>query len=174
MGPCWRIFRSRAPFFHSWPLRGRFLNIFWASWPFLSHFLAFGLVFGVSGDGFSAFKATLLDAFRSPATAHGRNARNATKPQFLLGFCMVFPHRTLCAQATKRFKIVPGPCQIELPAKIVLKTRLGADSGRVWRSLGRHLAGLCSLLGGSWPLLDASWASLGHFLGALGCLLAAR
>ena len=87
---------------------------------------------------------------------------------------MVFPHRTLCAQATKRFKIVPGPCQIELPAKIVLKTRLGADSGRVWRSLGRHLAGFCSLLGGSWPLLDASWASLGHFLGALGCLLAAR
>ena len=86
---------------------------------------------------------------------------------------MVFTHRKLCAQATKRRKIVPGACRTELPAKIVLKTRLGVDSGRVWRSLGRHLAGFCSLLGGSWPLLGASWASLGHFLDALGCLLAA-
>ena len=82
---------------------------------------------------------------------------------------MVFTHRALCAQAAQRHKIVPGVCQTELPAKIVLKTRVGADSGRVWRSLGRHLASFCLLLGGSWPLLGASWASLGHFLGALGC-----
>ena len=54
----------------------------------------------------------------------------------------------------------------------VLKTRLGLDSGRVWRSLGRHLADFCMVLGGSRTLLGASWASLGHFLGAFGCLWA--
>ena len=174
MEPCWHIFRSWAPFLRSWPLLGHFLGVFWPPWPFRSHFFGSGIVFGVSGDGFSAFTTTLLDGFRSPATPHGLYARNATKPQFVLGFCMVFAHRTLCAQATQRRKIVPGPCQTELPAKGALKTRLGTDSGKVWRSLGRHLAGFCSLLGGSWPLLGASWASLGHFLGALGCLLAAR
>ena len=86
---------------------------------------------------------------------------------------MVFTHRKLSAQATKRRKIVPRACRTELPAKIVLKKRLGVDSGKVWRSLGRPLGSLCSLLGGSWPLLGAAWASLGHFLDALGCLLAA-
>ena len=90
------------------------------------------------------------------------------KPQLFLGFGMAFTHH-----ATKRRKIVPGAYQTELLAKIVLKTRLGVDSGRVWRSLGRHLADFCLLLGGSWPLLGASWASLGHFLDALGCRLAA-
>ena len=55
----------------------------------------------------------------------------------------------------------------------MLKTRLGMDSGRVWRSLRHHLAGFCSLLGGSWPLLGASWATLGHFLDSLGRVLAA-
>ena len=86
---------------------------------------------------------------------------------------MVFTHRKLCAQATKRRKIIPGACRTELPAKIVLKTCLGVDFGRVCRSQGRHLDGFWLLLGGSWPLLGASWASLGHFLDALGCLLAA-
>ena len=94
------------------------------------------------------------------------------KLQFFLGFCMFFTHRKLYALATKHCKIVPRACRTELPTKIVLKTRLGMDSKRVWRSLGRHLAGFCPLLGSSWPLLDASWASLGHFLDALGCLLA--
>ena len=56
---------------------------------------------------------------------------------------------------------------------MVLQTRLGLDARRVWRSLERHLAGFCQLLGDSWPLLDVSWASLGQFLGPLGCLLAA-
>ena len=55
----------------------------------------------------------------------------------------------------------------------MLKTRLGVDSGRVWRSLGRHLAAFCLLLGGSWPLFGASGSSLGHFLDALGWVLAA-
>ena len=74
---------------------------------------------------------------------------------------------------TKRRKIGPGACRTELPAKIVLKTRLRMDSGRVWRRLGCHLASFCSLLDAFWPLLGGSWASLGHFLDALGCLLAA-
>ena len=82
---------------------------------------------------------------------------------------MVFTHRKLCAPGMKRRKIVPGACRRELPAKIVLKTRLRVDSWRVWHSLGRHLAGFCSLLGGSWPLLGASWASLGRSWLALGC-----
>ena len=95
------------------------------------------------------------------------------KPQFFLCFCMVFTYCELCLQVTQQRKIIPGACSTELPAKIVLQFRLEMDSGRVWCSLGRHLTGFCSLLGGSWPLLGASWASLGHFLDALGCLLAA-
>ena len=95
------------------------------------------------------------------------------KPQFFLCFCMVFTYCELCLQATKQRKIIPGACSTELPAKIVLPFRLEMDSGGVWRSLGRHLTGFCSLLGGFWPLLGTSWASLGHFLDALGCLLAA-
>ena len=86
---------------------------------------------------------------------------------------MVFTHRRLWSQATKRRKIVPGACRTELPAKIVLKTCLGVDFGRVCRSQGQHLDGFWLLLGGSWPLLGASWASLGHFLDALGRVLAA-
>ena len=50
----------------------------------------------------------------------------------------------------------------------MLKTRLEMDSKRVWRSLGRHLAGFCPLLGSSWPLLDASWALLGRSWLSLG------
>ena len=95
------------------------------------------------------------------------------KLQFFLSFCMVFTRRKFRAQATKRSKIVPGACRTELPAKIVLTTRLVVDSGGVWCSGGRHLADFCSLCGDYWPLLGASLASLGHFLGALGCLLAA-
>ena len=86
---------------------------------------------------------------------------------------MVFTYCELCLQATKQRKIVSEAWPTELPAKIVLQSRLGVDSGRVWCSLGRHLTGFCSLLGGFWPLLGTSWASLGHFLDALGCLLAA-
>ena len=78
------------------------------------------------------------------------------KPQLFLGFCVVFTHRKLCAPAAKRRKIVPGACRTELPTKMVLQTRLGLDSRRVWRSLERHLAGFCTLLGSSRPLLGAS------------------
>ena len=101
------------------------------------------------------------------------NIAHVQKPQFFLCFCMVFTYCELCLQATKQRKIVSGACPTELPAKIVLQSRLEVDSGRVWCSLGRHLTGFCSLLGGFWPLLGTSWASLGHFLDALGCLLAA-
>ena len=85
---------------------------------------------------------------------------------------MVFTHRELGAQGTKRCKISPKACRTQLPAKIVRKTRLGQHFRRIWCSLARQLASFWSLLGGCWPLLGASRASLGHFLGALGCLLA--
>ena len=88
-------------------------------------------------------------------------------------FLQVFIYCELSLQATNQRKIISGACSTELPAKIVLPFRLEMDSGGVWRSLGRHLTGFCSLLGGFWPLLGTSWASLGHFLDALGCLLAA-
>ena len=86
---------------------------------------------------------------------------------------MVFTHRMLRALDLNRREINPKAGRTALSAKIVPKTRLGVDSGRVGLALERHLADFCSLLVGSWPLLGASWASLGQFLGALGCLLAA-
>ena len=89
------------------------------------------------------------------------NIAHVQKPQFFLCFCMVFTYCELCLQATKQRKIVSGACPTELPAKIVLQSRLGVESGRVWCSLGRHLTGFCSLLGGCWLLLGTSWASLG-------------
>ena len=81
---------------------------------------------------------------------------------------MVFPDRALGAEATKRHKIVPCACRTELPAKIALKTHLGMDSGSVWRSLGRHLAGLSALLGAP----GRSWALLGQLLNTSWALLA--
>ena len=86
---------------------------------------------------------------------------------------MVFTHRMLRALDLNRREIDPKAGRTALSAKIVPKTRLGVDSGRVGLALERHLADFCSLLVGSWPLLGASWASLGHFSDALGCLLAA-
>ena len=110
---------------------------------------------------FSMFCRARILAMRK----NSRCAKTTVFPRFLHILCK------FCVPATKRRKIVPRACRTELPTKIVLKTRRGMDSRRVWRSLGRHLAGFCPLLGSSWPLLDASWASLGHFLGALGYLL---
>ena len=106
------------------------------------------------------------------ASLQCQKALNVPKPLLFLGFCMVFTYRKLFAQAQKRYKIAPGACQTQLPTKIVLKTRFGAEFGRVWGSLGRHLGSFWAVLGASWRLLGASWAPLGHFLGALGRLLA--
>ena len=106
------------------------------------------------------------------ASLQCQKALDVPKPLFFLGFCMVFTYGKLFAQAQKRYKIAPGACQTQLPTKIVLKTRFGAEFGRVWGSLGRHLGGSWAVLGASWRLLGASWAPLGHFLGALGRLLA--
>ena len=105
------------------------------------------------------------------ASVQCQNALDVPKPLFFLGSCMVFTYRKIFAQAPKRYKIAPGACQTQLPTKIVLKTRFGAEFGRVWGSLGRHLGGSWAVLGASWRLLGASWAPLGHFLGALGRLL---
>ena len=46
------------------------------------------------------------------------NIAHVQKPQFFLGFCMVFTHRKFCAQAKKRHKIVPQTFRTELPTKI--------------------------------------------------------
>ena len=161
----------------------RFFCVLGACRSFFRHVGRFFGMLGRSGSGFGAFRVAPemvlgpSGAYFSFFLVHARlrcpNALNVTKPQFLLGFCVVFTYRKLCAQAIKRRQIGPGACRTEPPAKIVVKTRVGMDSGGVWHSLGRHLAGFCSLLAGFWPVLGASWASLGHFLAALGCLLAA-
>ena len=98
------------------------------------------------------------------ASLQCQKALDVPKPLFFLGFCMVFTYGKLFAQAQKRYKIAPGACQTQLPTKIVLKTRFGAEFGRVWGSLGCHLGGSWAILGASWRLLGASWAPLGHFL----------
>ena len=38
LGPCWRIFRSRASFFHSWRVLERFFHFFGSCWSFFSEF----------------------------------------------------------------------------------------------------------------------------------------
>ena len=164
-------------------LLGAFFSFLAASCAFVRRFLLMLVVFfafWVAPGPILERPGTILEVrnlifrgFVARAGLQCENIAHVQKPCFFVGFCMVLTHRKHCAQATQRRKIVPGACRTDLPAKIVLKTRLGVDSGRVWRSLGRHLAGFCPLLGGSWPLLGASWASIGHFLGALGCLLAA-
>ena len=164
-------------------LLGVFFSLWNASRTFVGRFfthvrLSFRVLGGsgsdvwASRDNFEGPKLLFL-VFCRPRRSAIRKIAHVQKPQFFQGFCMVCTHCELCDRDTKRRKIVPGACLTELPAKIVLPFRLEMDSGGVWRSLGRHLTGFCSLLGGFWPLLGTSWASLGHFLDALGCLLAA-
>ena len=150
-------------------LRRRFVDV-------LTVFFVFwrppGSIFTVQG-WFFRLQNAICQCFCAPARAQSRNVRHATEPQFFLGFCMVFTHRMLRALDLNRREIDPKAGRTALSAKIVPKTRLGVDSGRVGLALERHLADFCSLLVGSWPLLGASWASLGHFSDALGCLVAA-
>ena len=170
---CWHIFRSWASFFRSWLALGRLFGVFCSCWSFFLRFGSLRVRFWSVQGQFWRVRTLIFRCFVAPAFWPCEKTPDAQKPQFSQDFYIFFTHRKLCALATKKRKIVPRACRTELPTKIVLKTRLGMDSRRVWRSLGRHLAGFCPLLGSSWPLLDASWASLGHFLGALGCLLAA-
>ena len=163
------------------------LGVFFSLWNasrtfvgrFFTHVRLFFRVLGGSGsdvwasrDNFEGPKLLFLVFCRPRRSAMRKNcacAKTTVFPVFLYGFYIL----RACLQVTKQRKIIPGACSTELPAKIVLPFRLEMDSGGVWRSLGRHLTGFCSLLGGFWPLLGTSWASLGHFLDALGCLLAA-
>ena len=164
-----------------------FLGVFFSLWnasrTFVGRFFTDGRLFFRVLGGFGSDVWASWDDFEGPkilfwgfvvrAGLQCEKSAHVQKPQFFLCFCVVFTYCELCLQATKQRKIIPGACSTELPAKIVLPFRLEMDSGGVWRSLGRHLTGFCSLLGGFWPLLGSSWASLGHFLDALGCLLAA-
>ena len=170
---CWPICRSWASLFHSGTPLARLLGVFF------THVRFFFRVLGGSGSDvwasrnhFEGPKLLFLVFCRPRRSAMRKNcacAKTTVLPVFLYGFYIL----RACLQVTKQRKIIPGACSTELPAKIVLPFRLEMDSGGVWRSLGRHLTGFCSLLGGFWPLLGTSWASLGHFLDALGCLLAA-
>ena len=164
-------------------LLGVFFSLWNASRTFVGRFSTHGRLFlrvlGGSGSdvwasrgNFEGPKLLLLVFCRPRRSAMRTNcacAKTTVFPVFLYGFYIL----RACRQVTKQRKIIPGACSTELPAKIVLPFRLEMDSGGVWRSLGRHLTGFCSLLGGFWPLSGTSWASLEHFLDALGCLLAA-
>ena len=163
---CWRIFRSWASFFHSGTPLARLLGVFLLTVDFFFAFwVAPGRMFGHPGT-ISRVRNYFFWCFVVRAGLQCEKSAHVQKPQFFLCFCMVFTYCELCLQATKQRKIIPGACSTELPAKIVLPFRLEMDSGGVWCSLGRHLTGFCSLLGGFWPLLGTSWASLGHFLDA--------
>ena len=149
-------------------LRRRFVDV-------LTVFFVFwrppGSIFTVQG-WFFRLQNAICQCFCAPARAQSRNVRHATKPQFFLGFCMVFTHRKHGVRATARRKIVPGACRTKLPAKIVLKTRLGVNSegglalswaslGRLLFALGRLLASLGCFWDVSWAFLARSWLSLG-------------
>ena len=163
---CWLIFRSWASFFHSGTPLARLLGVFLLTFDFFFAFwVAPGRMFGHPGT-ISRVRNYFFWCFVVRVCLQCEQMAHVQKPQFFLCFCMVFTYCELCLQATKQRKIIPGACSTELPAKIVLQFRLEMDSGGVWRSLGRHLTGFCSLLGGFWPLLGTSWASLGHFLDA--------
>ena len=149
------------------------LGVFFSLWNasrtfvgrFFTHVRLFFRVLGGSGsdvwasrDNFEGPKPLFLVFCRPRRSAMRKNCA-CEKPQFFLCFCMVFTCCELCLQASKQRKIVAGACSTGLAAKIVLQFRLEMDSGEVWCSLGRHLTGFCSLLGGFWPLLGTSWAS---------------
>ena len=171
--PCWRYFSLLGPLGSIWRILLRFLSL-WAG--FCGSWTAPGSIlegFRRVWERFWKSQGLIFRVFFARGRFQCEKACDVQKPQFFLGFCMVFTHRKLVARAPEPRKIVPGACRTALPANIVLQTRLGVDSGRVWRSIGRRLAGFCSLLGGPWDLLGASWASRCHILGALGCLLAA-
>ena len=170
---CWLIFRSWATFFRSWPPLARLLAVFCSCWSFFSRFGSLRVGSWCAQGQFLRVQNLIFRCFVARAGLQCASIVDEQNPQFFLGFCMVFTYRKRCAQGAIYSKIIPGGCRTKLPAKNVLKTFLGVDSGKVWCSLGRHLASFCALLGDSWPLLGASGASLGHFLGALGRLLAA-
>ena len=163
---CWHIFRSLAPFFRSWPALVCLFGVFCSCWSFFLRFGSVQVRFWSVQRQFWRVRLLIFRCFVARAFLQCEKTPDVQKPQFFRGFRILFTHRKLGALAARRHKIVPRACRTELPTKTVLKTRLGMDSERVWRSLGRHLAGFC-------PLLGVSWASLGHFLGPLGCLLAA-
>ena len=170
---CWLIFRSWASFSRSWTPLARLLGVFYSCSSFFSRFRSLRVGFGDVQRQFGGSETAFFGVLSRARVCNAKKLRMCKKRQFFMCFCMVFTYCELCLQATKQRKIIPGACSTEPPAKIVLPFRLEMDSGEVWRSLGRHLTGFCSLLGGFWPLLGTSWASLGHFLDALGCLLAA-
>ena len=177
MGPCWHYVGSFFALGRLFFTLERLSHVCWAFFYSRSTFFSrFGWLrvgcLGIQGQ-FRGSETTFFGVLSSAQVCNAKKLRMCKKPQLVPCFCMVFTYCELCLQATKQRKIIPGACSTELPAKIVLPFRLEMDSGGVWRSLGRHLTGFCSLLGGFWPLLGTSWASLGHFLDALGCLLAA-
>ena len=162
LGPCWHYVGSFFALGRLFLALGRHLRVCWA---FFTHVRLFFRVLGGAGSDFQAsgdnlegpkllflvFCCPRMSAMRKNGTC----AKTTVFPVFLYGFYIL---RAL-SSSHKTTQIIPGACPTELPAKIVLQSRLGMDSGRVWCSLGRHLTGLCALLGGCWLLLGTSWAS---------------
>ena len=162
LGPCWLNFRSWARLgriFRSCCVYCRCWLFFWRSGPLGTRVLGgSGSDVWASRDNFEGLKLLFLVFCRPRWSAMRKKcacAKTTVFPVFLYGFYIL----RACLQVTKQRKIIPGACSTELPAKIVLQFRLEMDSGGVWCSLGRHLTGFCSLLGGFWPLLGTSWAS---------------
>ena len=173
MGPCWHYvgsFFGLGVFFSLWNASRTFVG------RFFSHVRLFRVLGGsgsdvwASRDNFQGPKLLFFGVLSSAQVCNAKKLRMCKNHSFSCVFVW-FLH--IASFVSKQRKIIPGACSTELSAKIVLPFRLEMDSGGVWRSLGCHLTGFCSLLGGFWPLLGTSWASLGHFLDALGCLLAA-
>ena len=160
MGPCWHYVGSFFALGRLFFTLERLSHVCWAffysrSTFFFAFWVAPGRMFGHPGT-ISRVRNYFFWCCVVRAGLQCEKIAHVQKPQFFLCFCMVFTYCELCLQATKQRKIIPGACSTELPAKIVLPFRLEMDSGGVWRSLGRHLTGFCSLLGGFWRLLGTS------------------
>ena len=56
--------------------------------------------------------------FVARTRVQGKKTPHVQKPQFFLGFCIVFTHRKFCTQAKKRHKIVPQTFRTKLLTKI--------------------------------------------------------
>ena len=111
LGPCWLVFRSWAPFFRSWPHLARLLGVVYACWAFFSSFGSLRVGSWCAQGQFLRVQNLIFRCFVARAGLQCENIAHVLKPQFFLGFCMVFTHCTLCAPATKRRESVAGGCR---------------------------------------------------------------
>ena len=170
---CWLIFRSWVSFSCSWTSLARLQSVFYSCSSFFSRFGSLRVGFsGVRGQ-FGGSEIVFFGVLSCARVCNEKKLPMCTNHSFSCVFVWFLHIASFVFKPQNNAKSFPEPVQRTFLQWILLPSRLGVDSGRVWRSLGRLWASFCPVLVGSWPIWGASWPSLGHFWGALGCLLAA-